>query len=141
MRKQLKELWYFLFTQEFADGVRTTVAILLPSLILSFFGQLQIGTTISLGALCVSISDAPGPLVHKRNGMLFCLLFIFISALITGFVHTNIYALGIAIFFGSFLYSMFSVYGARATAVGSTALLVMILTMDQPIYDNNVLWH
>jgi uncharacterized membrane protein (TIGR01666 family) len=141
MRRQFKELLYFFFTQEFADGLRTTVAILLPSLILSFFGQLQLGTTISLGALCVSISDAPGPLIHKRNGMLFCLLFIFISALITGLVHTNVYALGIEILLGSFLYSMFSVYGARATGVGSTALLVLILTMDQPIYGDNILWH
>ncbi|HYH15786.1 MAG TPA: FUSC family membrane protein, partial [Flavisolibacter sp.] len=74
-------------------------------------------------------------------GMLFCLLFIFISALITGFVHTNIYALGLEILLGSFLYSMFSVYGPRATGVGSTALLVLILTMDQPIQGNNVLWH
>jgi len=139
MRRQLKEFQYFFFTQEFADGLRTTIAILLPSLILSYFGQLQLGTTISLGALCVSIADAPGPLVHKRNGMLFCLLFIFISALITGLVHTNIYVLGIEILLGSFIYSMFSVYGARATAIGSTALLVIILTMDQPIYGDNAL--
>lgn len=140
MSRQLKEFQYFFFTQEFADGFRTTIAILLPTLISSFFGQLQLGTTISLGALCVSISDAPGPLIHRRNGMLFCLLFIFISALITRLVHNNVYALGIEILLGSFVYSMFSVYGARATAIGSTALLVLILTMDQPIYGNNALW-
>jgi uncharacterized membrane protein (TIGR01666 family) len=139
MRKQFREFRYFFFTQEFADGLRTTVAILLPSLILSFFGQLHVGTTISLGALCVNFADAPGPITHKRNGMLFSLLFIFISALLTGLVHTNVYALGLEILLCSFLYSMFTVYGARATAIGSGALLVLILTMDQPIHGYGVL--
>ncbi|WP_082886317.1 FUSC family protein [Flavisolibacter tropicus] len=140
MRNQLREFRYFFFTQEFADGLRTTIAILLPSLILYFFGQLHIGTTISLGALCVNFADAPGPVIHKRNGMFFSILFMFISALLTGFVHTNVYALGLEILLCSFLFSMFTVYGARATAVGSGALLVLILTMDQPNHGYGILW-
>jgi uncharacterized membrane protein (TIGR01666 family) len=140
MRKQLKEFQHFFYTQEFADGLRTTIAILLPSLILSYFGQLHTGTTISMGAICATISDAPGPLRHKRNGMLFCILFIFLSALITGFARMNIYVLGLELLLCSFIYSMFSVYGARATAVGSAALLVLILTMDQPVTGAGIIW-
>ena len=141
MKKPASEIQYFLFSQELSDGFRTTCAILLPSLFCAFFDALSIGMTISLGALCISITDAPGPIVHKRNSMLAGLVFVFIAAFTTGFARMNDYLLGLEIFLGSFLFSMFTVYGARAAGVGSAALLVLILTMDQPLPPGDVLPH
>lgn len=141
MKKPASEIQYFLFSQELSDGFRTTCAILLPSLFTYFFDALPIGMTISLGALCISITDAPGPIVHKRNSMLAGLAFIFITAFITGFARTNPYVLGLEIFLAAFLFSMFTVYGARAAGVGSAALLVLILTMDQPLAPGDVFLH
>lgn len=141
MNKRSSEIQYFLFSQELSDGFRTTCAILLPSLFLSFFDALPIGMTVSLGALCISITDAPGPIVHKRNSMLAGLLFVFAVAFITGFARMNAYTLGLEIVVAAFLFSMFAVYGARAAGVGSAALLVLILTMDQPLHPSDVLLH
>lgn len=141
MKKPASEIQYFLFSQELSDGFRITCAILLPSLFTAFFDALPIGMTISLGALCISITDAPGPIVHKRNSMLAGLVVVFITAFITGFARMNDYVLGIEIFLGSFLFSMFVVYGARAAGIGSAALLVLILTMDQPLPPGDVLTH
>src|SRR5918993_4283892 len=141
MKKPASEIQYFLFSQELSDGFRTTCAILLPSLFCSFFDALDIGMTISLGALCISITDAPGPIVHKRNSMLSGLAFMFAVAFITGFARVNPYLLGLEIFLAAFLFSMFAVYGARAAGVGSASLLILILTMDQALAPGDVLLH
>jgi uncharacterized membrane protein (TIGR01666 family) len=133
MNELTTKVRYFLFGQNFSDGVRITFAILLPTVILSYFNQLANGLTLSLGALCVSIVDTPGPVIHKRNGMLLCDLFMFVTALITGYARLNVYTLGLEILALSFLFSMFNVFGARAASVGTAALLIMILMMEREL--------
>src|SRR6185312_11513806 len=98
--------------------------------------HLEIGLSLSLGALCVSTADGPGPIVHKRNGMLYCNIFIFISALLTGLLNHNVLLLGIFILASSFFFTMFSVYGNRANSIGFAALLIMVLQMPDvlPFY-------
>src|SRR5688500_10083535 len=99
MKSQAREIQYFLFSQYFSDGLRITLGVLLPSLLLAQFGKFEIGLTLSLGALCASITDSPGPVVHKRNAMLLCSLTISVVALITGFARLNSWVLGAEILF------------------------------------------
>ncbi|HEY5407016.1 MAG TPA: FUSC family membrane protein [Ginsengibacter sp.] len=129
MSEKTRHIKNFLFSQHLADGIRITIEIVLPAIVYAQLGKIETGITISLGALCVSISDAPGPVKHKRNGMLYCNIFIFLMALLTGVVNNNIYILGLLIGFSSFFFSMFSVYGNRATSIGTAALLIMILRL------------
>ncbi len=117
----------FMYTQYFSDGVKITLGVLLPSLIAFQFDKLEIGITLSLGALCVSIADTPGPWLHRKNGMLFTNLFIFLTALLTVNINTNLYLVAIEIFALCFLFSMFYLYGSRAASVGTAALLIMVL--------------
>jgi len=138
MKRQAKEVQRFFYTQAFADGLRITVAILLPSLILSYFNNFALGLSMSLGATCVSITDAPGPVVHKRNGMMYCAVLIFITAIVTAFARMNIVTMGLEIVLFSFFFSMFNVYGTRAGAVGSACMLVLILTMDNPVQGSKI---
>jgi uncharacterized membrane protein (TIGR01666 family) len=128
--QRIQQIRYFLFSQYLADGIRVTLEIAIPTLVFSLLGQMEIGLTLSLGALCVSISDGPGPVVHKRNGMLYCNVFVFIMSLVTGFFNHNMLSLGVLILASSFLFSMFSVYGNRAASIGTAALLIMILRMS-----------
>src|SRR4029079_10171225 len=130
MQYQASEIKYFFYSQAFADGFRISFAILLPALLGAYFNFFQIGLTVSLGCMCVSLTDAPGPVIHKRNGMLFCSAFVFIVAILTGFARMNIYTLGLEIIATSFFFSMFNVYGIRAASVGNSGILIMILTMD-----------
>lgn len=131
MTPQTQEIKHFFYSQQFSDGFRMTIAILLPALISIYFNLFELGFSISLGTLCVSLTDAPGPIRHRLNGMLYCTLFIFLTFLITAFVRVNPYLLGLEILTFSFLFSMFSVYGSRAAGVGSAAILIMILNMDR----------
>jgi uncharacterized membrane protein (TIGR01666 family) len=139
MKNQAREIQYFLFSQYFSDGLRITLGVLLPSLLFAQLGHFNIGLTLSLGALCVSITDSPGPVAHKRNAMLLCSLTIFLVALITGFVRLNTFLLGLEILAFAFFFSMFMVYGARAAALGTAALIVMILTIDNNLKPLEVL--
>lgn len=135
-----KKIRTFFFGQHLADGIRVTLEIVIPSVIFALMGDLKTGMILSLGALCVSISDGPGPVVHKRNGMLYCNIFIFLMALITGFVNTSILSLGIFVLFSTFFFSMFSVFGNRAGSIGSAALLIMILRMSHVLPASDVLF-
>jgi uncharacterized membrane protein (TIGR01666 family) len=141
MQYQAREIKYFFYSQAFADGFRTSCAILLPALLGVYFDSFQVGLTISLGCMCVSLTDAPGPVIHKKNGMLFCSAFIFIVAIITGFARLNIYTLGLEIIATSFFFSMFNVYGTRAASVGNSGILIMILTMDASLTPSQVFPH
>ena len=129
-KDRTQDFKYFLFSQYLADGVRVTIEILLPAFVFAQFGMLNTGISISLGALCVSIADAPGPVEHKRNGMLYCNLIIFPMALLTGLLNHNIFSLGILILFSSFFFTMFTVFGNRANSIGTSALLILILQMS-----------
>lgn len=138
--KQSREIKSFIFSQYFSDGLRITFGVLLPSLIFYHFDQLSIGLTISLGAVCVSIADNQGPINHKRNGMLYCNIFVFLTALLTGLINNYPILIGIEILVLCFFYSMFSVYGNRASAIGTAGLLIMILTIDQQVIASNGVW-
>lgn len=137
---QSREIKTFILGQYFSDGLRITFGVLLPSLIFYQLGLLAVGLTISLGALCISIADNPGPISHKRNGMLFCNIFVFLTAILTGLINSSPILIGIEILLLCFFYSMFSVYGNRASAVGTAALLVMILTIDQDVLASSGTW-
>src|ERR1700744_1234428 len=109
---QLREIKSFFYSQYFSDGIRITIGVLLPALTFAQLGRFDTGITLSLGALCVSSVDTPGPLLHKRNAMAICNLAVFVTAVVTGFARLNVFTLGFEVVAFSFLYSMFTVYGA-----------------------------
>jgi uncharacterized membrane protein (TIGR01666 family) len=133
MNTQGKEIRYFLYGQSFADGFRTTFAILFPAVLGNYLGFFEIGLTVSLGAMAVSLTDAPGPVIHRKNGMFIASALVFCIAGLTSLARLNIYTLAIEIAVVTFVFSMFNVYGNRATSVGNAVILMMILTMDTPI--------
>ncbi|WP_046243596.1 FUSC family membrane protein [Hymenobacter terrenus] len=141
MNQQTRQLQYFFFGQHFSDGVRTTVAILLPALLLAQLGHFEIGLTISTGAVCVSVTDTPGPLTHRRNGMLAALALVVLTALLTSVAAVNVWLLGAEISVLSFLLTMFLVWGARAGAVGTAGLLNVVLLLAHPPTLDQALLH
>lgn len=125
-----KEIQNFLYSQYFTDGLRITFGTVIPALVFSWFGNLQLGITVSLGAMVVGLSDTPGPLSHRRNGMLMCTAVVLVSALITNLVNSVPLLLTLTIVLLSFFFSMFAVYGARASSVGTLGILIMVLNID-----------
>jgi uncharacterized membrane protein (TIGR01666 family) len=131
----------FLLSQYFYDGLKITLGVVLPSIFCYQIDQLQIGITVSLGALFVSITDNPGAISHRRNAMIAANIFMFIMAIIIGFTNKFGILLAFEIPIFCFIFSMLTVYGARASSVGIAALLVMIVGIDQHLNPAQTLIH
>ncbi len=129
-KKNLRETQDFLLSNYFAEGLRITLGVLLPSLVMAHFGQLQTGMTLSLGALCVSIVDSPGPIHHRKNAMLITLGLLVIVSILTGLTNRSDWFIGTLLFVLSFIFSMIAVYGNRAASIGTSILLITVLSID-----------
>jgi len=130
IHRPIRTIQDFLLSTYFADGLRITVGVLLPSLILAQFNLLKFGITLSLGALCVSVVDTPGPIVHRRNAMLVTTALITLITIIVGLTNKSPYFIGGLLVLSSFIFSMFFLYGNRAASIGTAALLIMVLSID-----------
>lgn len=116
-----------------AEGVRMAAGILLPSLIMYYFGVLPIGITMSVGALCISVSDTPGPVKYRLNGMLACCILIITSSVLVRYSSVHPVLLGTMITVAGFVFSMLTLYGNRSSAVGVAALFIMVLSLQSPL--------
>lgn len=135
----LRQYKSFINSYYLSEGVRITIGVTLPALVLSYFNNLSAGIIVSLGALCASMPDNAGPVHHRRNAMLVCDAVIFFVALVTGFASGNQVVLGIIIFIFCFVFGMMGVYGSRATSIGLAALFVMVLNIDRQNQGWNIL--
>ena len=105
-------------------------------LIMADKGWLSDGIPFLWGALFVSLTDTPGPIRHRRNGMLAGIVLNALTVLITGFLYENPTLLLLQVLVLSFFFSLLGIYGARAGAVGTLALVVMLLNMS-PLRDHH----
>ncbi len=136
-----RQLQYFFFGQHFSDGLRTTVAVLLPALVGAQTGWFAQGLLASTGALCLSFADLPGPARHRRSGLLAALALVGATAVGTGLLVPSPWALGLEIAGLSFGLTMLLVWGARAGAVGTAALLSTVLLLAHPPAPAEILPH
>ncbi len=117
----------FINSYYLSEGIRITAGLTLPTIIGTWFHHENIGITMSIGAVCVTIVDNAGPVLHRVNAMLVCNLVIFIASLLTGFAVGSPLATGLLIAVFCLVFSMIGVYGARAGSIGLAGLFVMVL--------------
>ncbi len=120
----------FVTGQYLTKGLRITIGALLPAFILYKYGWLTVAIAMPLGALMVSLTDSPGPIHHRRNGMLISNGINFIVALLIGFTRHYPWLLAVELTLLSFFLSLISVYGNRAGAIGLIAAIVMVINVD-----------
>lgn len=129
----IREYKSFINSHKLSGAVRIVAGITLPAILLGYFNNLSIGIAVSLGAMCVGNTDNPGPIHHRRNGMIACVIIIFIVSLLTGVAAGSRLLTGVLVFVFCFVFSMIGVYGARASSIGVNALLVMVLSLDRSL--------
>jgi len=122
----------FINSHNLSDAVRITVGIILPAVVLGYFNYLSAGIVVSLGAMCVGNADNPGPIHHRRNGMIACILILFTVTLLTGLASASPLLTGVLVTLFCFVFSMMGIFGNRASSIGVNALLVMVLSIDRP---------
>src|SRR5690606_30863717 len=108
-------------SQYWYSGLRITAGVMVPLVVFISMGWLSVAIPFLWGSLFVSLTDNPGPIHHRRNGMIAATLLNTAVVLLTGitkdyqpFLVTQIVVLG-------FFLTMLSVYGSRAGAVGTLA--------------------
>lgn len=126
----ITEFKKFVTGQYLAKGIRITAGAVLPALVLYWFNWLTIGIAMPLGALMVSLTDSPGPIHHRRNGMLVSNILNFLVALIIGFTRHYSLLLAIELSLLSFFFSFIGIYGSRAGSVGLITIIIMVLNID-----------
>ncbi|MEO6404794.1 MAG: FUSC family membrane protein [Ferruginibacter sp.] len=117
-----------------SEGLRITAGILLPSLVMHYFGMLPVGIVLSVGALCVSVADAPGAVRHRLIGMLACSLLVAVISVVVYYTSANIVLLGLLLLVSGFIFSMLTVYGNRSSSIGIAAMLIMILSLQTALH-------
>jgi uncharacterized membrane protein (TIGR01666 family) len=127
----IKEYKSFINSHYLSEGVRITAGVVLPALVLNHFNLLAIGVVVSLGAMSVSLTDNPGPIHHRKNGMIACVIINTLMAILTGFAAPYPVLLGLLILVACFVFSMIGVYGTRVNSIGISALLILVLNIDR----------
>ena len=121
----------FINSYYLSEGIRITAGLTLPTIVGTYLHHENIGITMSIGAVCVTIVDSVGPILHRKNAMLVCNAVIFIASLLTGFAVGSAWATGMLIAVFCFIFSMIGVYGTRAGSIGLAGLFVMVLNLTQ----------
>src|SRR5215471_12821115 len=127
----IKEYRSFINSYYVSEGIRITIGLTLPAILLNWLGHLSAGIVIALGASCVIMVDNAGPIHHRRNAMLICDLLIFLVALFVGYLGQSAVFLGILIFILCFFLSMIAVFGNRASSIGLAGLFIMVLQIGR----------
>lgn len=126
MRHWVQEVRNFIYSYHFSTGLRTTISVVVPSIAFSMMGELPMGIVVSLGALATALSDVAGTALHKRNGILTAIAFIFFTALGTSLIAPYPVLMTGWILACCFANSMLLVYGNRGGNIGIACMLVMV---------------
>ena len=124
------ELKKFVTSQYIYSGVRIALAIVVPSIILAYFGLLKEYFLFPLGTSFVGLTDMPGPFIRRRNSLtIAAICFCFVAIIATLVKGIPILVYSEIILFGIF-FTMISVYGLRMAAVGGLTLVVLSIFID-----------
>lgn len=133
------ELKKFITGQNIALGVRIALAIIVPSIILAYFGLLKEYFLFPLSTSFMGFIDMPGPLHRRRNTFLlaaFCFtITLSIASLLTGYLVLVYLEL---LIFGMF-FTIIGVYGQRFAAIGSLSLVILSIFIEGDIVSGNLL--
>jgi uncharacterized membrane protein YccC len=142
MRHWIQEVRNFIYSYHFSTGLRTTISVVVPSVVFFLMGDLPTGIIVSLGALATALSDVPGTAIHKRNGILTAIVFIFFTALGTSLILPYPLLMMGWIVACCFANGMLLVYGNRGGNIGIACMLVMVSILgEEPIPPAQALLH
>src|SRR6478609_4244468 len=75
----------FISSQYLYTGIRISSGVLIPAFALYHYHLLAKMIALPLGALYISLTDTPGPINHRRNGMLVAILLGVLSLLVAAY--------------------------------------------------------
>lgn len=132
------EIQKFITSQYIYSGVRIALAIVVPSIILAYFGLLKEYFLFPLGTSFVGLTDMSGPFHRRRNSLIMAIIsFVFVTTIASILKDYPLLIFLEIIVFGLF-FSMIGVYGQRFAAVGGLTLVVFSIFIDGHLSDTNI---
>lgn len=128
-QKIFNHLSRFVYNEHFIHSLRITIAIILPTFLGFYLGFPSQAIYIGLGTLLIGLSDVPSDMFKKNLLMLFSSFILAAVALITALSFANELLLLMLILFFCFSFTMLGIYGGTISAIGSMALMMMVLTI------------
>ncbi|NGX82798.1 FUSC family membrane protein [Aequorivita sp. KMM 9714] len=130
VRETLKELSEYFKSTDFSKAILLGIALTIPIIVGLKLDMLEIGITITVGAMLASPSDVSGGIRHKITGILLATLLSMIISFIGGYLHLSLWllfpVLGILMFSISYL----AIYGFRASLISFSGLFALVLSFS-----------
>ncbi len=120
----------FLYGEPLSDGIKTSLAIIIPPIVAGYFGDLYAGVTMSLGATLAHMTDTPGPFKERKRILWLSVLMIFITSFFTKEINDFPILLGLSLTIIVFSSNMLAVWGQRTSALGMVIMMAMIMNMN-----------
>ncbi|MEH0155110.1 FUSC family membrane protein [Limibacter armeniacum] len=121
----------FLNSSYLSFGFRMTVSILIPVIWGYYQGYLTQSIAVSLGVVATGTSDSPGSISQKTKGLLFSMLYIFVSVVLVGWASSFPWFLSVVLFVLCLFYGMFAIFGNRAAVIGNSVLLSVCFSLSR----------
>jgi len=112
------------------------MGVIIPAYVLFKYGLLVDLIALPLGALFISLTDNPGPIEHRRNGMLTAIVLSFIVLVVAGYSRGHSILITVELIVFGFIFTMIGVFGNRSNSIGLIVLLIFILNVDLPRVHN-----
>ncbi len=132
LKDLIKQLELFLKSTNFDRGIRIGVGIVVPFGVLYLLGYSQYAPAVVLGTFLNAPGDIPGSFKRKVNAIL---ISIGLTMVITAIIHLSkpfLPVLFVALAVITFIISLISVYGFRASLVSFSGLLAMVIALAVP---------
>lgn len=123
------------YGEYFTDALRNTITIVLPFALLFFYHQPNMAIGVGVGALLISLTDAPGNRTNKLRSSVISILSFFLTALTVSSSLGNPWLTAGSIFLISFVFSMFAIFGNRLALTGTMAIILGIFTLGLHPHD------
>lgn len=124
------ELKKFATSHYIYSGIRISLAVVIPCIILAYLGLLKEYFLFPLGTVFLALTDSPGPFYRRRNALISALIFYFFVAIVAGSLKEYPFFIFLEIIIFGIFFTMLGIYGQRLSTVGSLTLLVFAIFID-----------
>lgn len=125
-----KDLLAFFKSTDFSKAILLGIALTMPIIVGIKLNALQVGITITLGAMLASPSDVSGSTRHKITGILLAITLSMIVSFIGAYLHFSIWLLVPVLGILMFAISYISIYGFRASLISFSGLFALVLSFS-----------
>lgn len=132
------EIQKFITSQYIFSATRIALAIVIPSIILAYFGLLKEYFLFPLGTSFVGLTDMAGPYHRRRNALILAIISFIFVATVASFLKDFPLLIYLEITVFGLFFSMIGVYGQRFATVGGLTLVVFSIFIDGHLSGANI---